>query len=173
MPILKKPGQPTQSQQPKAPTPGKSPSSAQADPFAKKYASTEASEGGAWVPPEPGTYNALITEAQGVAEDQKTTAYLECTICDDGDMNSKSARIYFNFTKEDGSDASGMPYFKSAMTMLGRTDDFKSWDEMCEFLAEIAAEQVWVIIDVKKKGKYTNIFLSSVPEDQNEKPSFE
>lgn len=181
MPILKKPGaagQPAKPQpaaaQPGRPAPGGKPAAPKGDAFAARYAQTDAAAGGGYVPPVPGSYNALITEAQGVVDGDATSAYLECTICDDvNEMQGKTCRIYFNFTDEDGNEAAGMPYFKSAMTQLGQTDDFGSWDEMVEFLAELARQEVWVVIDVKKKGKWTNIYLASVPEDQDSKPSYE
>lgn len=180
MPVLKKPtsggipAKPTQSAPaPSRPMPGSG--SPKQDAFAKRYAATDAEEGGGYVPPLPGTYNALITEGQGVVDGEKTSAYLEVTICDNDErgMQGKSVRIYSNFTDENGNEASGMPYFKANMAMLGQQDDFTSWDEMCEFLADLAQQEVWVVIDVKKKGKWTNVYLSSVPENQHEKPSYD
>lgn len=170
MPILKKPngGQPSKPAQQQPAKGGKA-----SDPFAKKYAETDAQEGSGWVPPPPGQYNCLITEGQGVQDGDKTSAYLEFVICDEEPeaAHGKTARIYWNFTDENGDDMPGMAYFKSAMTMLGHDEQFGSWDEMCEALAAIAGEEMWVIIDVKKKGKYTNCYLSSVPEDQSQKPA--
>lgn len=148
-----------------------------ADAFAQRYAATDAAAGGQYVPPPPGTYNALITEGQGVIDGKASSAYLELTVCNDveGDesVQGKTCRIYFNFTDEAGAEATGWPYFKSAMQQLGYPDDFESWDAMVEALAACAAAQVWCVIDVKKKGKWTNIYLSSVPENQDDKPSFE
>lgn len=164
MPILKSKTT-TQTKTP-ASTKGKT-----ADPFAAKYAETEAAKGGGFVPPAPGTYNAIIYEGQGIVDGEKTAAYIGIQIVDkDVDDAGKNCRIYWNFTDENGQDASGMPYFKSNMTMLGKEGDFESWDDMLKFLAEIAKEQMWIIIDVRKKKEYTNIYLSSVPENQAEKP---
>ncbi len=147
------------------------------DAFAERYAKTEASKGGTYVPPEPGTYNALITEGQGVVKDLATSAYFEFTICGDvnGDdaLQGKTCRMYFNFTDEEGREASGMGWFRGVMEQLGYPDAFTSWTEMCEALASLASEEVWVVIDVKKKGKWTNIYLNNVPEDQTEKPSYQ
>lgn len=178
MPLLKKPTTPAPKGE--APAPQQSQSrpapggGVKKDVFAQKYAQTDAESGGGYVPPIPGTYNALITEAQGVIDGEKTTAFLECMICDEeNNMQGKQCRIYFNFTDDKGNDMQGLPYFKSAMQQLGVAEDFKSWDAMCETLAEIAQQQMWVVIDVKKKGKWTNIYLSSVPENQNEKPAYE
>lgn len=177
MPILKsniKPGaesKPQSGGKSQAPDPngGFDPKSA----FAKKYAEVEANEAGAYVPPPPGTYEALITEAQGVIDGMKSSAYLECTIVNDENVAGKTCRIYFNFTGEDGKEGTGHGYFKQALSMLGVEGDFDSWQEMCDTLAELAKGEPWVIIDVKKKGKWTNIYLSSVPEDQSKKPSLE
>lgn len=142
------------------------------DPFAKKLAETDAAEGGAWNPPPPGTYNALLTEAQGEMDGDKRSAYLEFTICEEDNevVHGKTARIYFNFTDENGEEKTGFPYFKQAMTMFGVDTDTEidSWDDMCAVLARLAEEEPWAVIDVKKKGKYTNIFLNSVPENQAE-----
>lgn len=179
MPILKKPaGLPAPN---KLNTPAK-PGSPQApvkgparDAFAEKLAQTEAAAGGNWVPPPPGTYNALVTEGQGEVDGDKTTAYLELVIVDaeNDQVHGKTCRIYFNFTDENGEDKGSMPYFKQAMTMFGIDTDTEitSWDGMCAKLAELAEQQVWCVIDVKKKGKFTNIYLSSVPEDQGDKPA--
>lgn len=163
MPILK--SKPTATTQPaKGGAPNKAKGGGN-DAFAKKYSETEAGQGGGWVPPDPGQYNAIITEAQYTEDDQKTGAYLEVQIQDDGEpMDGKTARIYYNFTDEAGEDKGGMPFFKSNMQMLGRNEDFTSKEEAAEFLASLAQNEQAVIIDVKKKGKYTNIYLNSVPQ---------
>lgn len=171
MPILK--GGAKAPQQPaKSSNPPKAPAGPKRDAFAQKLAETDAQSGGQWTPPPPGTYNALITEAQGEVDGDKTDAYFELTIVDHDELAGKTCRIYFNFTGEDGEEKSGMPYFKQALEMLGVNveESVTSWESMCEVIAEIAAEQTWVIIDVKKKGKWTNVFLSSVPEEQSQKP---
>lgn len=182
MPILRKPattttpGRTTTPQQKvPAPTPGTK-QAPQGDSFAERYQKTDAAAGGTFVPPVPGTYNALITEAVAArdADGINEVVYLELTIADDeNEMRDKTCRIYYNFTGENGEQKTGYPFFKSDMVQLGFAEDFKSWDEMAESIATLAAENVWVIIDVKKKGKWTNIFLSSVPENQNEKPSLD
>lgn len=171
MPILKsqaKPNTPAKSGAPNKAAKSK-------DVFAQKYAESEAGQGSGWVPPDPGTYNATVTEGQYTEDDQKTGAYIEVQIEDDGDMNGKSARIYWNFTDENGDDKGGMPFFKSNMQMFGRAEDFTSKEEAADFLAELATNETKVIIDVKGKGsinpktgksKYTNIYLNSVPEVQ-------
>lgn len=189
MPILKKPaaGQPAKPAAPARPgNPAQRlpvrPAQAEAeedptDAFAQRYAGTEATAGGGYVPPPPGTYNVLITEGQGVVDGKATSAYLELTICSDVDgdetLQGKTCRMYFNFTDENGKEATGWPYFKSAMQQLGYPDDFESWAAMTDALAELANQQIWCVIDVKKKGKWTNVFLSSVPENQDEKPAYE
>lgn len=151
---------------------------AQKDPFAAKYAETDAATGSGYVPPPPGKYEALIVEAQGVREDEpshREHAYLELVLvnCEDESLNGKKIRIFYNFTKEDGTEDKGMPYFKAANEMLGGSPP-ESWDDMCDTLAEIAKETMWVHINVvenKKGGKtYTNAYLDSVPENQNDKP---
>lgn len=180
MPILKK--KPTQSTPPATekedniPMEPKTSSKAfggtkKQDAFAQRYNETEASEKGAYVPPPPGTYSALITEAQYESEDPMERAYFEVTIVDHETVAGKTARMYYGFVNEDGSEGSGMPYFKSALTMLGYSEPISNLEEIQEILAQIAHEQPWIIIDVKKKGKYTNVFLSSVPEDQENKPT--
>lgn len=148
---------------------------AQADPFAAKYAETEASTGGGYVPPPPGAYEAIIVEAQGVREDapsKKEYAFLEMALvnCEDEDLNGKKIRLFYNFKKEDGSEGEGWSYFKAANEMLGGTPP-TSWDDMCDTLAEIAKAEIWVHINVVKKGKYSNAYLQDVPEDQDSKPA--
>lgn len=178
MPILKKTTTPPPATKTQSPAPGSKANPVKdpaRDAFAEKLAQTEAAEGGNWVPPPPGSYNALVTEGQGEVDGDKTTAYLEFTICEEDNdaVHGKTARIYFNFTDENGEDKGGMPYFKQAMQMFGIDPDTEitSWDAMCGKLAELAEQQAWAVIDVKKKGKYTNIYLSSVPEDQSGKPA--
>lgn len=166
MPILKN----TKSQPVKTTTSTKGAQRA-ADPFAAKYAETEAAKGGGFVPPKPGTYNTILVEGQGVVDGDKTAAFITVQIVDEDEEDAgKNCRIYWNFTDENGQEASGMPYFKSNMQMLGVNKEFQSWDDMCETLAELAKEQPWLIINVVKKGDWTNIYLQSVPENQNEKP---
>lgn len=141
------------------------------DAFASRFNSTEASAGGGFVPPPPGQYEILITEAQGErVEGGKECAYLVCTIVNNDDIAGKEVRIYFNFTDDDGNEAAGMPYFKQALAMCGFEDEITSWNHMLEVIAAIATEQLWGIMDVKKKGKWTNCFLSSIFEDQKQKP---
>jgi hypothetical protein len=165
MPILKKSNQ-AQKQQPQQSAKNSG------DPFAKRYAETEAASGGGFVPPEPGTYNALIVAGVYEEDGQKEYAYLEVQIVDEDVADAgKNCRLYYNFVDENGQEATGMRYFKSNMQMLGKEDDFKSKDEAVAFLARLAEDQTWIVIDVKKKGKWTNIFLSSVPEDQSQKPA--
>jgi hypothetical protein len=140
------------------------------DAFAERFEQTEAAAKGTYVPPPPGTYNALITEAQYEEEDPMERAYFEATIVDHKELQGKTMRIYYGFVSEDGSEGSGMPYFKSNLSMLGY-ERLASKEECKEVLQQIAEEQPWIIIDVKKRGKYTNVYLSSVPEDQANKPS--
>jgi hypothetical protein len=175
MPLLKK-TTPTKTET-KTPPPGSKSNPVKGpakDAFAQKLAETEAAEGGNWVPPPPGSYNALVTEGQGEVDGDKTTAYLEFTLVEEDNdaVHGKTCRIYFNFTDENGEDKGGMPYFRQAMTMFGIDveAEINNWEDMCAKLAELAEEQAWCVVDVKKKGKYTNIYLSSVPEDQSEKP---
>lgn len=148
------------------------------DPFAAKYAETEAATGSGYVPPPPGKYEAIIVEAQGVREDepsQKQYVFFDLVLvnCEDDALNGKKIKIFFNFTKENGEEDQGMPYFKAANEMLGGTPP-TSWEDMCDTLAEIAKAQLWVNINVvenRKKGKtYTNAYLDSVPENQDDKP---
>lgn len=142
------------------------------DAFAKRFNTSDTK--GKFVPPEPGTYNALITEAQTSREGEgvKETCFFELTITDDlNDMQGKTCRIYFNFSDEEGDEMPGMPFFKSALEMLGSDTELRSWEHLEEIVSTIGATQPWVIIDVKKKGKYTNVFLNSVPENQDNKPS--
>lgn len=140
------------------------------DAFSKRFNSSDGKA--AFIPPEPGQYNALITEIQATRDDEgvKETVYIECTITDDSDPG-KTARIYFNFSDVEGKEGSGMPFFKSALKMLGFDEELKSWDHLQEVCASVVEQQPWVIIDVKQKGKYTNIYLNSVPEDQDSKPA--
>lgn len=170
MPFLKnkQPSQPSTPTKPATSTKGK------IDPFAAKYAETDTATGSGYVPPPPGKYEALIVEAQGVREDEpnkKEYVYLELVIvnCEDEELNGKKIRIFYNFTDTDGTKMPGMPYFKAANEMLGGSPP-TSWDDMCDTLAEIAKEQIWVNINIITKGKYTNAYLDSVPENQDDKP---
>lgn len=142
------------------------------DAFAQKANATDASDKGTFIPPDPGTYNALITEVVGQEEDPQSI-YIEYTIAGEGaeDMEGKNIRQYFNFTDEDGKDKSAMPFFKQVLAMLGYDEAIESFNQILEWLVdEHAKNETWVVIDVKKKGKYTNVFLSSVPENQKGKP---
>ena len=145
------------------------------DSFAARFAAADPKEGGGFVPPTPGKYNAIIFDAVAERESEgiKETAYLEYTIHDPGEpMHSKAARIYYNFTKEDGTEGTGMPYFKAMLEMFGMPTEVESWEHMEEMLKELAEQEWWIIVDVKKKGAYTNSFIDSVPEDQSNKPTF-
>lgn len=184
MPILKKPTPGAADKPapavPAKPTPGVKPpvkpaaAAPKRDAFAERYATTEAATGGGYIPPLPGTYQALITEGQGVIDGEKTAAYLELTIADDeNEQRGKTTRIYYNFTDAEGQEMQGLPYFKADMTQLGVEEDFTSWQDMVDTLAQIAEQQIWVIINVVKKGKNTNVYLASVPENQDEKPTID
>lgn len=166
MPILKKP---QGNAQPGKPTPQQQKSAPKKDAFAERYEQADAK--GGFVPPDPGTYNALITECQATRDDEgvKESVYLECTITDDT-CPGKAIRIYYNLSNEKGEEMPGISFLKSNLEML-RVDQPTSWDDLQEKLAELAQSQPWVVIDVKQKGKYTNCYLSSVPEDQDNKPS--
>lgn len=146
------------------------PAATKVDPFAAKYNATDASTKGGYVPPLPGDYNTLLTAAQAEVDGEKRTAYFEFTIVDDGAMEGKTCRIYFNFVDENGNEGQGMPFFKQAMQMLGHDEEIESWDHMVEIITAIAEEVPWVIINVVKKGKWTNVFIDSVPENQDKKP---
>lgn len=181
MPILKRPATPatptkplssTQSPNKNVPQGGGAP---KRDSFAARFAAADPKEGGGFVPPVPGQYNAIIYDAVAERESEgiKETAYLEYTIHDPNEpMHSKAARIYYNFTKEDGTEGTGMPYFKAMLEMFGYDTDIQSWEQMEETLKELAEQEWWIIVDVKKKGAYTNSFINSVPEDQKNKPTF-
>lgn len=141
------------------------------DPFAKKYAETEAGKGG-FAPPKPGTYNARLTTLEAVIDGNRTYVFFEYTIVEEGDpMEGKVCRQWFNFTNAEGEDETGLPYFKSALAMLGHDENFTSWDSMCDVLEQLQSEPIGVIIKVTTKGKYTNVYLSDVPEDQDSIPT--
>ena len=167
MPILKKAT--TTTKPSAAPTKAAAPAK-KVDAFAER--ANAAGQKGGYVPPEPGTYNALITEIQATRDDEgkNEAVFIEATITDD-EAPGKKCRIYFNFSDAEGNEKPGMPFFNQARSMLGWDEPLESWDDMVEKLAEIAAQQVWVVIEVKKKGQWTNIFLNSVPENQDEKPA--
>lgn len=167
MPILKKPN-PTTGKPAAKPT-----ASGPQDDFARRYAATEPAKKGGFVPPEPGSYNALIVEGQYQRDGDETKAYIEVQIVDeDVPSSGKNCRIYYNFTKADGSDAGSMPYFRKDASLFGKDDEFTSEEDCAEFLAELAKAQIWVVINVVlSKGKYTNIYLDSVPENQSDKPA--
>jgi len=178
MPILKKAGsKPTPTPTPTPDKPGSSGKSAVKGPardaFAERMAATDAAEGGVWTPPPVGTYSALVTEAQGLIDDDKTSAYFEMTIVDNDEVAGKTCRVYFNFTDENGDEQGGMPFFKQALTMFGVDVDTQitSWDATVELMAEIAVQNMWCHISVKRRGKNTNIYIDDVPENQDDKPA--
>lgn len=173
MPVLKNQQAKAQTQAPAKSTAGPA-AGKRIDPFAAKYAETEAVTGSGFVPLPVGDYEGLIIEAQGVREDdpsKKEYAYFEIVVvnCENETLNGKKIRIFFNFTKEDGSEGEGMPYFKAANEMLGGSAP-TGWDDMCDTLAEIAKEVMWVRFKAVQRKKYTNYFLESVFEEQSEKP---
>lgn len=181
MPVLKSGTKPTQT--PATPTrplsstgsPNKTVPPKQ-DSFAARFAAADSKTGG-FTPPLPGQYNAIIYAAVAERESEgiKETAYLEYTIHEEepnAPMHSKTARIYYNFTKEDGTEGTGMPYFKAMLEMFGYDTDIQSWEQMEDVLAELEKEEWWIVVDVKKKGAYTNSFINAVPEDQKNKPKF-
>lgn len=173
MPILKKSAAPAASTTKPSAAAGKSAAPGKkVDAFAERV--NAAGSKGGFVPPPPGTYNALITEIQAERDDEGMgeKVYIECTITDE-EAAGKAIRLYFNFTDADGNELTGMPFFNAARAMLGWDEPLVSWDDMVEKLAEIAEQQPWVVVEVKKKGKYTNFFLNSVPENQDEKPSLD
>jgi len=181
MPILKKPA--TQNQ-PKggntfgkkpAPTPKEKPDdvpdnpSGKKDSWGKRFEDTEGK--GGYNPPPPGTYNALITEAQASRDDEgvNEAVYFEVTITDE-ELAGKTSRIYYNFTNDKGEESTGMPFFKMALEMLG-AESPESWEAVEALCAELSEQQPWVIIQCKKRGPKVFTNLDSVPSNQDEKPS--
>lgn len=143
------------------------------DVFAQKFAEADSSKSG-FVQLPPGDYNAFITSAEAIQKDLETSMYFGVTVVDpeNPSVHGKEFRVYFNFTDDKGEEKGGMPFFKKVCEMLGLDEPFTSWAGMVTWLAELveADPKVWVLIESKKKGKYTNIYISEVPEDQSEAP---
>lgn len=175
MPVLKNPANPKPAaaapKQAAAPKPAAT-IKPKTDPFGARLAEIEAKTGGGgFTPPPPGKYNALIVEGQGVIDGEKKSAYLEVIICDDenGALGMK-CRVYWNFYDKEGKENEmGLAHFKGAFAMLGYETP-TSWDAMCEDLADMANNNIWIVINVAKNAKGTNIYLDMVPEDQSQKP---
>jgi hypothetical protein len=181
MPVLKKPNAPVATPAKAQPVAKAQPAAAKSKPmdaFGQRLSEIDAKEGRSWNAPLPGTYNALIVEAQGVTDNLKQAAYLEVIIADEEPASEygKKCRIYWNFFNDKGEEnTDGMAYFKSAFAMLGYETP-TTWDGMCEDLAAMAAEGMWVIITVAEAKKSTkagavNVYLDSVPDNQDEKPA--
>lgn len=154
-----------------APT-GKATAAAGADAFMSRLKSAEAPAGFNIV---AGQYEALLYLADYYRDDKspRESVYLEFVIVNDtGKMDGKTTRIYYNIKDKDGADATGYDYLKRDLDTLGfDLNQFKSQEEFEMGLKAWADEEKpYVVIDVKKNGQYTNVYLNSVMDDQTGKP---
>lgn len=126
---------------------------------------------------KPGRYEALITGVSDRDTDKGLSVSFECTIVNHESMTGRKAFLNYGITKADPDNegeflpSGGIGFLKRDMKFFG-VDDFvpADKDEMIEAMQKIADDEVWINIEIKKKGEYTNTFLQDVNEDQDEKP---
>lgn len=122
----------------------------------------------------PGQYEALCYKAGEYSEGQKEAIWIEFSIVNDqnGKMDGKTGRIYYQIKDKDGLEGNGFEYMKRDLENLGFEMD--GYTSQADFIKGLEAwadqEAVWVVIDVKKNGQFTNIYLNSVMDDQASKP---
>lgn len=100
----------------------------------------------------------------------------------DGDEEGKKGRQMYKLTDEDGAKQVGMAYLKRDLALLGYED--VSGEDLVSTLEELTNEQPMLIVNVKKNGQYTNIYIQGLAEnveagdddedeDETETPSIE
>lgn len=165
--LKKKTATPAQQGAPaKSPAPGK-----KVDAFASKFNAVVPTDKGTYIPPDPGRYQGLITGGELINDPEKgISVYFETTITDEGDFEHKKTRTYFNLFGPDEEELPGCAFFKRTVQMFGLTDEITSMQDVEDFIASTVEAKPWVVIDVKRNGKYTNVYINELLEDQDSKP---
>lgn len=97
-------------------------------------------------------------------EEKPTGAIATMTVeAIDGDEEGKKANSRYKLTDADGNVALGMNYFKRDLALLGYEN--VPGKKIKKTLEEITEAQPMVIVNVKVKDGYTNVFLQGVAED--------
>lgn len=144
-----------------------------ADAFMQRLKDAKAATPGFDVP--PGQYEAIAHKAEySLFEDsQKEAVFIEFAIVNDDKIAGKTTRVYYNLIGKDGSEGQGYEYMKRDLEMVGcdAIDISDNKDEFTENLKNWFDEnKPWVVIDVKKNGQFTNVYLNSMMDDQEGKP---
>ena len=122
---------------------------------------------------KPGQYEALLYTS-GIYDEAppKEAIFLEFAIVNDDEFGGKTTRIYYNIIDKEGNDGNGYDFLKRDLSTC-EFDDFEhnSQADFLEALKKWANEtQLWVVVDIKKKGTFTNVYLNSVMDDQSGAP---
>ncbi len=144
------------------------------DSFMQRLKGTKPAEKKAFYPLPPGQYEALAYKAEFARweDSQKEAVWIEFVVVNDGALDGKTSRMYYNLVDAEGNASQGEEYMVRDFQILGFDyTQFNSQTEFEEGLSEFfETEAPWVVIDVKKNGKNTNIYLNSIMDDQENKP---
>lgn len=146
------------------------------DAFAEQFRNTKAAAAGGFL--ADGDYEGLIVSIDYKEGDKGDSVGIKYTVVNnaDEDLNGKSAVSFYNVTDEEGNIAQGLEYLKRDLALLGVDADTQDAvtckEDFTELLSNLAEEQKWVEFQVKTK-KYTNVYLKSVFDNQEDKPLLE
>ena len=148
------------------------------DAFAEQLRKTKAASAGGFL--ADGDYEGLITEINYKENEEKGDSVgVKYTVVNnsDEDLNGKSAVSFYNVTTPEGEASQGLEYLKRDLISLGIEEDdldaVASKEEFIDLLNNLAEEQKWVEFKVTTRKGFSNVFLQSVFEDQDEKPELE
>ncbi len=146
-----------------------------ADPFAEKFnAAARDPNAGGFSSLPLGKWEALTLKGGILHKDGKTMGWIEFGISqEEGGHDGKTGRAFYSLLDANEEIQRGAEFLARNLADMNYVDPEKgitSLDEVESILNSIEEDSRWVIIEVKKSGQYTNIFLSSVMENQDEKP---
>jgi hypothetical protein len=138
--------------------------------LASMFESAEPAKAG----PPLGRHEALITGVSDFDKETGLSVSFECTIVNDDEFAGRKAFLNYGILKRDDegeTPAQGLGYLKRDMELLDHPlDGPEDKDDLLKQMQAVADEEIWVNIEVKKNGQYTNTYLQGVQEDQDDKP---
>lgn len=118
-----------------------------------------------------GQYVGILTDCVVLTDGQKESVQFKVEVDDGGEQDGKTVSMFYNFFDENGTQMRGMEFFKKDIeTLEEEVDSFieaysdspAAFEDRLRVLAE---ERKRVVIEVKKKGQYTNVYLQGLSQD--------
>lgn len=118
-----------------------------------------------------GQYTGILHECVFLVDGEKESVQFKVEVNDGGEQDGKTVSMFYNFFDENGKQMRGMEFFKKDIDTLEEDVDAfveayaEGNDAFVDRLRMLGDERKEVVIEVKKKGGYTNVYLQGLTQN--------